>query len=59
MKKIWKNILGWSIYALIGGGGFGLLGVSDGVGFWFGVGMWLLTSAVALLLGTALWLIIQ
>jgi hypothetical protein len=59
MKKVWKNILGWSIYALLGAGGFGLLAVSDGMCFWVGILVWGLTSIVALLLGTACWLIIQ
>jgi hypothetical protein len=59
MTNRWKNILGWTIYAIVGAVVFGFLGVTDHVGFWFGVGMVLVVDVVALILGTALWLVIQ
>jgi hypothetical protein len=59
MTKRWKNILGWTIYALTGAVLFGLIGISDNMGFWFGVAVSGLVDAVVLLLGTACWLVMQ
>jgi hypothetical protein len=59
MTNRWKNILGWTIYALVGAGVFGLLGVADHMGFWFGVGMSGLVDVLTLALGTAFWLVMQ